>query len=134
MRKRSFWITNFKLIAEVLRVICESSRPSHRDMIFITVKPFVNGCFAERYPRRLVLAVLEALRQELQLRGDLGALEVGPDLDEPVVWQVHLEQYAKVWNLATGRPLDLALVVPEGFVGQRRDSARPGRGPSLWSG
>ena len=40
----------------------------------------------ERYPVRLVSAVLRALRQEMKKRYLLGALEAGQHVDEPDVW------------------------------------------------
>ena len=49
--------------------------------------------FVERYPVRLVNALLKVLRQEVEKRFQLGALEAGQHVDEPDVWLTSPEYY-----------------------------------------
>ena len=64
----------------------------------------------ERYPVRLVNAVLIASRQELKKRYQLGALEAGQHVDEPDVWLTSPEYYEEIYDAITGVRLDPALV------------------------
>ena len=68
---------------------------------------------AERYPPRLVTAVLKALRLELVSRGELGALEAGPTVEEEelITSAVRRDDHRQVLDRITGEVLDAKLVV-----------------------
>ena len=55
----------------------------------------------ERYPVRLVNAVLKVLRQEVEKRYQLGALEAGQHVDEPDVWLTNPEFYEEIYGAET---------------------------------
>ena len=65
----------------------------------------------ERYPFRLVNAVLKALRQEVKRRYQLGALEAGQHVDELDVWLTSPEDYEEIYDATTDVRLDPAVVV-----------------------
>jgi hypothetical protein len=60
----------------------------------------------ERYPLRLVNAVLKALRQEMLATYELNAMEAGQHVDEPDIWQTNSEYYQEVYDAITGVRLD----------------------------
>ncbi|CAK0811159.1 unnamed protein product, partial [Prorocentrum cordatum] len=64
----------------------------------------------ERCPPGLVAAVLRGLRREAVARGQLGALEARPRLDEPPVWDAYPEYYAEIVDNISGAALDPELV------------------------
>ena len=64
----------------------------------------------ERYHVRLVNAVLKALRQEVEKRYQLGALEAGQHVDEPDVWLTNPEDCEEIYDAITGVKLDPVLV------------------------
>ena len=64
----------------------------------------------ERYPIRLVNAVLKAPRQEVKKRYQLGALEAGKHVDEPDVWLTNPEYHEEIYDAITCVRLDPALV------------------------
>ena len=64
----------------------------------------------ERFTVRLVNAVLNALRQEVEKRYQLGALEAGQHVDQPDVWLTNPEYYEEIYDALTGVKLDPVLV------------------------
>ena len=64
----------------------------------------------ERYPVRLLNAVLRALRQEVKERYQLSAMEAGQHVDEPDVWLTNSEYHQEVYDAITGAQLDQSLV------------------------
>ena len=64
----------------------------------------------ERYPVRLVNAVLKAPRQDVKKRYQLGALEAGQHVAEPDVWLTSPEYYEDIHDAITGLRVDPALV------------------------
>ena len=65
---------------------------------------------SQRYPIRLVNAVLKTLRQEVKKRYKLGTLEAGQHVDEPDVWLTGLEYDEEIYDAVSGVRLDPALV------------------------
>ena len=60
----------------------------------------------ERYPLRLVNAILRGLVQEAQSLSSLYAFEVGQHVDEPEVWQIYPEYYKEIYDAISGALLD----------------------------
>ena len=56
----------------------------------------------ERYPIRLVNAVLRALRQEVSERYQMTAIVAEQHVDESVVWLTNPEYYEEVYDAITG--------------------------------
>jgi len=75
-RKRTRWLTNCWEIAELLMVKCDGSHV-HQQLIGGRAKA------TERYTPKLIRAILKGLRNYLVNRGVIGALEVGPTVEEP---------------------------------------------------
>ena len=65
---------------------------------------------AERYPLRLVNAVLRALRQEVRERNQLSATETGQHVDEPDVCLTNPEYHEEIHDAINGAQLDQSLV------------------------
>ena len=83
-RKRTRWMTSCLAIAEELEVPCDGSH-EHIHLIGGRAKQ------TEKYSPRLVAAILRGLRRHLVGTGFIGALEVGPTVEESelvVEWPV----------------------------------------------
>ena len=99
------WMTNSCHIADALSLKCTGG---HRHCVMFS-NP---GAWRvkERYPIKLVHAVLRALRREQIDRGMLGTIEVGTHVDEPDPWDCHPEYYQEVYDTTSGSLLDPELV------------------------
>ena len=64
----------------------------------------------ERYPRKLVTAILRGLCNELRIAGVIDALGAGQHADAPDVWQVYPEFYEEVYDAVSGQRLDPTLL------------------------
>ena len=110
IKKPTMWITNSVEIAKVLDKRCDSkSDPAHRHCDFMSLGSR-KGRIAERYPDKLVHAVLAAFRRQLQSSGEIGALECGPHVDEPDPWCADPSYYHSVFDSTSGKALDPDLV------------------------
>ena len=89
VRKATGWLSNDDIILDAIALPClnrgrAKDRPHHRHAHLIQGRPKA----AERYPEKLVLTILRALRRSMQCAGVLGSLEVAAPpahrhLDEP---------------------------------------------------
>ncbi|CAK0877935.1 unnamed protein product [Prorocentrum cordatum] len=106
VKKPTGWLTNSAEIARELTRRCpgcarhcQTVGLGRRDMRII-----------ERYPPKRVAAVLRGLRREAIARGQLGALEAGPHLGEPPIWDAYPEYYTEIVHNISGAALDPELV------------------------
>ena len=112
LRKETGWMTNGRHIAEAVSVRCTNRhKPCHMHHVHAPIRARRHNCRAsERYPERLVLAVLRALRKELNEKYHLSPLDSGPHLDEPEPWDIHKEYYNHIYDGITGTKLPPDLV------------------------
>ena len=106
--KPTGWMTNAPHIAAALGRRCGNEwRPEaerHRHASLMSSR----ASATERYPPKLVTEVLKALRAELVQDGCLGALEVGPTVEEQDAVQAAAKggEYKDVLDRVTGEVLD----------------------------
>ena len=119
VQKATGWMTNDDDIAKAVGVRCDGEH-SHTHLI---------GGIAsdtERYPPKLVKAILLALRQSMRKAGrgealgvagamrqpTVAAIEIGPVLEEPSLAESPPQtgELKEAWDRATGLPLDPVLV------------------------
>ena len=101
VRKPKGWMTNSMKVAKALDRTCSGG---HRHGNIFSGGPHTMRT-TERYPVRLVNAVLKSLRQEVKRRYQLGALEAGQH-----VWLTSPEYYEEIYDAITGVRLDPVLV------------------------
>ncbi|CAK0840427.1 unnamed protein product, partial [Prorocentrum cordatum] len=106
VKKPTGWLTNSAEIARELTRRCPGCA-RHCQTVGLGRRGMR---IIERYPPRLVAAVLRGLRREAIARGQLGALEAGPHLDEPPVWDAYPEYHAEIVDNIGGAALDPELV------------------------
>ena len=70
----------------------------------------IRSTTCERYPIRLVNALLQALRQDVSARYQLSATEARQHVDEPDVWLTNTEYSEEVYDTITSAELDPSLV------------------------
>ena len=111
-QKPTGWMTNSPCTAAALCKKCdnetllEAERHRHASLMGGRASPM------ERYPPKLVAAVLKALRADLVLDGSLGALEARPTVEEQdaVTTAAKGGEYKTVLDRVTGEVLDPASV------------------------
>ena len=103
MQAPTKWMTNCQEIAAVLDIKCQGG---HRHCSMMVKDAGIR----ERYPVKLVIAVLRALRDHLRGRHLIGALEAGLHVDEPDAWDIYPEYYGQIYDAITDGQLDPALV------------------------
>ena len=108
VKKPTGWMTNSALIAEVLAKRCANERLPLADHHQHALMVGGRAAPMERYPPRLVTAVLKALRNEMILAGCVCALEVGQTLEEEelVVSAAKGGPYQEIFDRVTGQALD----------------------------
>ena len=106
VRKRTGWLTNSPCVAAQLRKRCPGDH-QHANTIGLSNK---GRRHIERYPAKLVSAILRGLRAEAVSAGWIGSLEAGPHIDEPEPWDCHPEYYQQISDNISGVPLDPELV------------------------
>ena len=114
-------MTNSRLIGEAVARRCSNTflppERHHRHALLMNGR----ASAAERYPERLVTAILKALRQELRLGGFLSSLDAGVHVDEPELLdgpsfvELRRDFLAAVFDEVTGEEL------PQDLVDQARD-------------
>ena len=65
---------------------------------------------AERYPPRMVRAVLWAVRDDMRAAGFLAALDAGQTVEEHTIWDAYPEYYQNVHDTTSGVKLDPELI------------------------
>ncbi len=112
--KRTNWVTNSPVLAPILDAWCsndDGKQPYHHHITL------VGGIahLAAAYPPKLVMAVLERLKLQLQEDGVLSAMDLqvgGPSPTEPTfskeVWE--LPEFKKFWDDISGEELPAELV------------------------
>jgi hypothetical protein len=107
-KKPTGWLTNCPCIAAVLSKRCANEGlpedQHHRHASLMGSR--ASAC--ERYPPKLVLAVLRALRSQRMLDGTVGALEVGLTVEEPDVLTTAAAGgvHKDVWDRISGQLMD----------------------------
>jgi len=99
-RKRTRWMSNCPEICDALQGLCDGRKHEHIILHHGRAKQ------TERYPPKLVHAVLRALRKYMVRQGMLGSLEAGPTAEEPE-FQVKFDtsDSQKYWDEYTGLEL-----------------------------
>ncbi|CAK0838302.1 unnamed protein product [Prorocentrum cordatum] len=106
VKKPTGWLTNSAEIARELTRRCPGCA-RHCQTVGLGRRGMR---IIERYPPKFVAAVLRGLRREAIARGQLGALEAGPHLDEPPIWDAYPEYYTEIVDNISGAALDPELV------------------------
>src|SRR4051812_33126989 len=82
-KKPTRWMTNSRAVADAVAIKCSNeacpAEQGHRHVLLIGGK----AGLTERYPPRLVTAILKGLRRDMVESGLLGSLDAGPTVEEP---------------------------------------------------
>ena len=106
-KKPTGWMTNSPCIAEAVSRRCSNERVADESKHHALLMGG-RASATERYPSRLVTAVLRALRAQLVLRGTVGALDAGETVEEEDVVSAAAKggPYREYFDEATGQPFD----------------------------
>ncbi|CAK0798994.1 unnamed protein product, partial [Prorocentrum cordatum] len=113
VQKATRWLTNSAVIARAVGSRCTNrgcpdNARKHRHCQLIENPRTWRG--KERYPLKLVTAILKGLREELRAKHVLFSFEAGAHVDEPDAWDIHPEWCGHVVDATTGVKLDAVLV------------------------
>ncbi|CAK0865658.1 unnamed protein product, partial [Prorocentrum cordatum] len=122
VKKPTGWLTNSAEIARELTRRCPGCA-RHCQTVGLGRRGMR---IIERYPTKLAAAVLRGLRREAIARGQLGALEAGPHLDEPPIWDAYPEYYTEIVDNISRAALD-----PELVAAGRKETGRD-PAPMIW--